>query len=260
MYFGCHSRCKRINFTPYPGSCCTNCRLGWLKFWLKFSPLLSRIKEMQHCFLVNRSVFFVPRKDKTHASIHEFLFELRGNLSLSPPWQDSFFFLSSVPVVVIATNNNNNFVLCQFKNTNQVEIKNSCREQIFISFVVKKLQLYGKIIDGQNDYICRCPTLKNVRYFQLIIWKVQRQRNAIRCYSITWKRDICYNQSNFGNLSSCITHILWNTWWLSNPGYHNCHCRCHCYCNCYYCQCHCSCLLLLLLLLMLPYYYYCCCC
>ena len=82
----------------------------WVMFRLIFKllSLFAWIKVMQQCFLVNCSVFFVPRKNKALSSIHELFLKLWGDLPSSPTWNDKSFFFIRITVLVISANNNKN--------------------------------------------------------------------------------------------------------------------------------------------------------
>ena len=78
---------------------------------------------MQQCFLVNRSVLFVPRKDEAFSSINRLLTKLRtSNFFPGPARDDRLFFLAFVLVVVISSNNNDDF-LSFIGTTIEIEIE-----------------------------------------------------------------------------------------------------------------------------------------
>ena len=58
---------------------------------------------MQHCFLVNFSVFLVPRKYEALSSIEALFVELRRYFSPGPPGENNLVFFVLVLVVIIST-------------------------------------------------------------------------------------------------------------------------------------------------------------
>ena len=68
----------------------------------KLGSPFARIKEMPHCFLVNHSVFFIPREDKALPSIQILFTELRSHLLSRPARDDKQYFFVFISVVTVS--------------------------------------------------------------------------------------------------------------------------------------------------------------
>ena len=76
-------------------------RQGFGRCVFKLGSPLSGIEKMPHCFLVNRSVFFIPREDEALPTVQIFFSELRSHLPFCPARDDrtcSFVFVFVISV------------------------------------------------------------------------------------------------------------------------------------------------------------------
>ena len=76
-------------------------RQGFGRCVFKLGSPLSGIEKMHHCFLVNWSVFFIPREDEALPPVQIFFSELRSHLPFCPARDDRpcffvFVFVMSV--------------------------------------------------------------------------------------------------------------------------------------------------------------------
>ena len=77
-------------------------RQGFGRCVFKLGSPLSGIEKMPHCFLVNRSVFFIPREDEALPPVKIFLSELRSHVPFCRARDDRPCFFVFVFVISVS--------------------------------------------------------------------------------------------------------------------------------------------------------------
>ena len=87
----------------------------------KLGSSFARIEKMPHRFLVDHSVFFIPREDKALPSIHILLTELRSHLPSRPARDNRPRFFVFISVITVSTYHDQHVIIL---SKNRMKMKN----------------------------------------------------------------------------------------------------------------------------------------
>ena len=167
---------------------------GWCVF--KLGSSFARIEKMPHCFLVDHSVFFIPREDEALPSIHILLMELWSHLPSHPGRDDRPRFFVFISVITISAYHDQHVIILsknrmKMKNRQSYEI---CREKTFD---------FGRHTDPKYIFSEKFPSWTctfddencSRKYFVTVV-QTSLSRKRVLCFArhcaacVTWLRAI----------------------------------------------------------------------